>query len=126
MTILVSTARRPPAPSFLPWLGRPAGAGSRTPGSASSPLFVTFRLERTGSPGRHRGGTQGQGLVPEVHEHVFNARPLQEVHRLFKLVRVAVGFPGPLATELPQLRKGLHLLVGEVGQVHGNLMWYRE
>jgi hypothetical protein len=33
-----------------------------------------------------------------------------------KLVRVAVGFPGPLATELPQLRKELHLLDASMAQ----------
>jgi hypothetical protein len=48
------------------------------------------------------------------------AEPIWELLSLFKVVRVAVGFPGPLATELSQLRKTLDLFTGQVGRIDGN------
>src|SRR5262249_12740193 len=88
-------------------------------------------VDRLAGPGDAGGGDRGgiEGprqyssteLVPELYEHILNPRPFQEVHRLFKFIRVAARFPRPLATELSQLRQEFRLVARQPGRIDGYL-----
>src|SRR5262245_8618776 len=124
---MTRSSRRRYGPASTGWPPTGAAARLRGGGRHRRPDVRDRRpgVDRLAGPGDagggHRGGIEGPRqyssteLAPELYEHILNPRPFQEVHRLFKFIRVAARFPRPLATELSQLRQEFRLVARQPG-----------